>query len=290
MKKSRKTGGLYRLIYKEGTHLAPSKDTKGAYRGTLLDDESEELAGQSEWLKVDESEHIYDMDNGWLSNSINEEPSPEEEVWIEILGAMLAAGTIWIIDEFIAPRVRNWWKERVTPIIQGKGKLKIKRIRTKRVKEGDASHHERALYSNVDIYNIIFKEFEYAHEEYLKDISSEEAQRELMDIFILLVILISKIRKLSGSRIVADNGNSNNYLKGQEIVEKLFSEKYFDSINDILAKNVILLEEKSNILTDIFGFNIIENDKHVPIEVDKIKDKILNLDSNYNEYYQGNGG
>ena len=180
MKKSKKTGGLYRLIYKEGTHLAPSKDTKGAYRGTLLDDESEELAGQSEWLKVDESEHIYDMDNGWLSNSINEEPSPEEEVWIEILGAMLAAGTIWIIDEFIAPRVRNWWKERVTPIIQGKGKLKIKRIKTKRVKEGDASHHERALYSNVDIYNIIFKEFEYAHEEYLKDISSEEAQRELM--------------------------------------------------------------------------------------------------------------
>lgn len=78
-----------------------------------------------EWIKVDANENINEMDNGWLSNSINEELSLKK---------------------------RNWRKGKVTPIIQEKGKPKIKRIKTKRVKK-DASHHVRILPSGVDVFN-----------------------------------------------------------------------------------------------------------------------------------------
>ena len=46
----------YRPIKREGTHLADSNDTEGAYRGNLLDDETNKPVGNSEWIKVDDSE------------------------------------------------------------------------------------------------------------------------------------------------------------------------------------------------------------------------------------------
>ena len=42
----------YEPIIKEGTHLAESHKTEGAYRGILLDDETNQLAGQAEWTQV----------------------------------------------------------------------------------------------------------------------------------------------------------------------------------------------------------------------------------------------
>lgn len=44
--------GAYKLILKDGVHLAKSKNTLGAYRGALLSNETEQLAGQAEFLKL----------------------------------------------------------------------------------------------------------------------------------------------------------------------------------------------------------------------------------------------
>lgn len=41
---------LYRAIHPVGTHLAESKTTKGAYRGMYLDDATNRLAGQTEFV------------------------------------------------------------------------------------------------------------------------------------------------------------------------------------------------------------------------------------------------
>jgi hypothetical protein len=50
----------YRSIIQEGTHLASSKNTDGAYRGSLLDDETNKVVGQAEWEPVEE-----DDDDNW---------------------------------------------------------------------------------------------------------------------------------------------------------------------------------------------------------------------------------
>ena len=76
---------------------------------------------------------------------------------------------------------------------------------------------------------------EEAYEKYMNDMTSEEAQRELLDIFILSALLTTKIRKLSNARII--NGDApEEYLEGQKILERLTAPEYIGSINQILEK------------------------------------------------------
>ncbi|KGM45490.1 hypothetical protein P9D43_29145 [Neobacillus niacini] len=83
--------------------------------------------------------------------------------------------------------------------------------------------------------------------------TSEEAQRELLDIFILTAILCAKIRKLSNSRIRKDRDIPGAYIEGREVIEKLSTPEILDSVNRILENNPSLLEEKSASLVDILG-------------------------------------
>ena len=62
MSNAKSNGDLYRVVKKEGTHLAESKDTPGAVRGTLLSNSNRQLAGQAEFVKIDESELEYSPD------------------------------------------------------------------------------------------------------------------------------------------------------------------------------------------------------------------------------------
>ena len=45
--------GAYKVIIKDGMHLAKSKATDGAFRGTLLSDATKQVSGQAELLKID---------------------------------------------------------------------------------------------------------------------------------------------------------------------------------------------------------------------------------------------
>ena len=86
MSKHRQSGDLYRPIYKEGTHLAPSKDTEGAVRGSLLDNKTNQIAGQAEWVKVDESEFEYDEPYDYQEPRMEKELSPEAQELAQLLG------------------------------------------------------------------------------------------------------------------------------------------------------------------------------------------------------------
>ena len=48
-------GKTYKPVIKPGTHLASSKGTKGAMRGTLLDNKTNKIVGQAEWKEVSDS-------------------------------------------------------------------------------------------------------------------------------------------------------------------------------------------------------------------------------------------
>ena len=56
---SKQGGDLYKHIIKEGTHLAPSKKTPSAFCGTQLSDDTNQVDGQTEWVKVEESDYDY---------------------------------------------------------------------------------------------------------------------------------------------------------------------------------------------------------------------------------------
>ena len=47
---------LYRAVFPEGTHLASSRNTDGAFRGTYLDDETNQIGGQAEFFEAEQDD------------------------------------------------------------------------------------------------------------------------------------------------------------------------------------------------------------------------------------------
>lgn len=253
MGQRRQSGDLYRPVYKEGTHLAPSKNTEGAVRGSLLDDERNQIAGQAEWVKVEESEYGYDEYYDYQGSRQQSELSPEAQELAKLVGEVIAAGTIWVLSEVVAPRAKFWWQEKAAPAMRElwedvKSKKKFRKFR-----KGKLVQSSEIVATTKTVSELVSKELDEAYEKYMYDMTSEEAQRELMDIFILSVTLTAKIRRLANARIIKAGGILGEYIEGKEIIKNLSAPQYVASINHILANNPLLLEEKSTILSEILG-------------------------------------
>lgn len=277
MGQRRQSEDLYRPVYKEGTHLAPSKNTEGAVRGSLLDNEKNQVAGQAEWIKVDESEYGYDEPYDYQEPRLEKGLSPEAQELAQLVGEAIAAGTTWVLSEFVAPRVKFWWKEKVAPAMREKWDDVKSKKKFKKTRKGRPVQSTEIAATSKTVSGMISQELDEAYEKYVHDMTSEESQHELMDIFILSVILAAKIRKLSNAHIVKDGGPQGEYIEGQEIIQKLSAPKYVASINQILENNTLLLEEKSVTLSEILGRSIVLNCLYVPIESNQLREKLMAL-------------
>ena len=144
-------------------------------------------------------------------------------------------------------------------------------------KKSNKIQKERPVQSNKiaatakTVSEMAIHEFDEAHEKYVHNMTSEEAQRELLDIFILSVMLNDKLLKLSNARIVEDGGAPGKYIGGKEIIQKLSTPEYVASINQILENNPLLLQEKSASLSEVLGRSIVLNGQYVPIETTSIE-------------------
>ena len=270
---------LYRPVYKEGTHLAPSKGIEGAVRGSLLDNERNQIAGQAEWIKVDESEYGYDESYNFHEFAQTKELSPEDQELVQLLGAAIAAGTVWVLSEVVAPRVKFWWQEKAAPVVREKWRA-VKRKNSKRNLKEKSVQISEVADTTESVSGMISQELDNAYEKYIYDMTSEEAKRELMDIFILSVILTSKIRKLSYARITKYGDTTGEHIEGQEIIQKLSSPEYIASINQILENNPLLLKEKLATLSEILGCRIVIDGQYVPIEGARIREDMMGNESN----------
>lgn len=277
MGQRRQSRDLYRPIYKEGTHLAPSKDTEGAVRGSLLDNDTNQIAGQAEWVKVDESEYGYDESYDYQEPRLEKELSPEAQETAQLLGEAIAAGTIWVLREVVAPRVKCWWQEKAAPVMREMWDEVKNSKKLKKTEKGKSVQSIEIAATSKTVSGMVSQEFDEAYEKYVHDMASEEAQRELMDIFILSVMLTAKIRKLSNARIIKDDGAPGEYIEVQDIIQKLSNTKYVASINQILENNSLLLEEKSHTLSEILGRSIVLNGQYVPIESNQFREKLMVL-------------
>lgn len=277
MSQGKLDGDLYRVVHKKGTHLAPSKNTEGAVRGSLLDNETNQLAGQAEWVKVDESEYGYDEPYDYQETRWEKELSPEAQEFAKLVGEAIAAGTVWVLREVVTPRVKLWWQEKAAPAMREKwGDVKNKNTLKKTRRERSMQSTEIAATSQT-VPGMVSQELDDAYEKYVHDMTSKEAQRELLEIFILSVMLTAKIRKLSCARIIRDGGTPGEYIEGQEIIQKLSEPEYVASINQILENNPLLLEEKSATLSEILGYSIVFNGQYVPIESTQVREKLMVL-------------
>lgn len=245
----------YKALYDEDTHLASSNDTRGAVRGNLLDNETNKPVGNAEFIEIDPNEiynqgyqdalneqQPYDYIDDYYNNdySNKRQLSPEEEELAELVGRAIAAGIIWIGEEVIAPAVSKWWKEKASP--------KINKLWNSLTKK---NNNEISVKENSKAVGFAFEnQIEEAYSKYRSNMTDEEAQKELLDIFILSAIMAKKIQKLSSANIISK----------EDMVGILTSEKYINSINTILHNNPILLEQKANELSEILGCSFKESE------------------------------
>jgi hypothetical protein len=272
MDKDKQKRVLYEPILKKGTHLAPSKEIEGAVLGSELDDKTNKLQGQAKWREVEVSEFDYDDPYVYQETQPEYELTPEEQAIAKMLGEAVAAGTIWVLDEVVIPKVKSVWQKRVLPSIKEQWhKFKVVKNSNKIKRHWFGKNAEVVKNSEI-VSGLVTHDLDQAYEKYVHDMTSEEAQRELLDIFILSILLTAKIRKLSTARIVKNSSIPSEYIYGQVIIQKLTSTGYLGSINQILENNPMLLEEKSAILSELFGYSIVLNRQYIPIEVDQFKD------------------
>lgn len=264
MNKSKPEGDLYRVVKKKGTHLAESKDTPGAVRGTLLSDSNRQLAGQAEFIKVEDNNYDFYTSPTYDGMDKPAELTDEEREMAELLGEFAAALILALVTA-AAPHVKRWWQDKAAPGI----KRKWREIKDKKVSKRQRSKSVESE-NQVEVEETLLL-IDRTYEEYQNDMTSVEAQKELLDIFILTAITEAKIRRLSNSRVVNEK-NPFEYIEGKEIAEKLSSPQFVDSINEILQTNPVLLDEKTPILSFVLGHTLIQDGEFVPIQNEAVRE------------------
>lgn len=208
------------------------------------------------------------------------ESSKEDNELAKFIGELAAVVVIELVH-VATPYIKRWWKDTAVPGIKKKWNSITKKIESTQPIEGEDSAQDyttEIATSNGITPDMVSKVIDEAYENYREKISSEEAQKQLIDITILSAILAGKIRKFSNACINEDGEMPDNYLEWQKAMEKLTTHKVTDSINAILESNTSLLDEnRARILSDILGYSVITDGRFIPIENYRFK-KVLSLE------------
>ena len=181
-----------------------------------------------------------------------------------------------IVSEKAVLGFENWLKNHRN---QNKKKQSVKKelLTTRRIKA------EQILESqNLKVTGMVCREsntpsteFDFVYEKYRINMTSEEVQKELIDIFMLEVIRAKKIWKVSHANIVDAEDSNSAYLEGEVLIEKLSSPEVLSSINTLLKSKPELLEEWEAIaLSDILGRSLVKDGQFTPIESVSIKNAL----------------
>lgn len=269
---------LYRVVRKKDSHLNTKINLDGSKAAIQFTDDSNNLSGPVDIVEVDESElkerYCYPVESSCQEVAL----TPEQQELAEIIGKAIAAGVTWLTIEVVIPGARKLWKERVSPAIARKWNSIKQNSNSPKVANyiKYASYEPRTEAISVqcgDTSGMVVHELNDAYSKYVYDITSEEAQRELLDIFILSVILATKVNKLKSYRVI--NGEaSSDYIEGQQIINRLSTPEFINAINQLLRSNRVLLEEKASTLTDVLGCTVYKNGKLVPIDVIQLRENL----------------
>lgn len=187
---------LYRLIPEEGKHLAESHDTEGAFRGVYLDDETNKPSGAGEFVKVDLDDLIEHDDDQVLD-------TPSDSSDGAAIGLLSAAGAfvLGVIATKAAPHVKKWATEKAGPAI----KRLFKKDHTDDVDMSESTELSEKVVSEQATLSTEVS-IDVAYNEYRENMSSEEAQRELVEAFILYLESMRKVKRVANANVIDSNG------------------------------------------------------------------------------------
>lgn len=125
-------GKRYKPIIPEGTHLASSKNTYGAKRGALLDNDTNKVVGQAEFVEEEEDEYNYSKSENSSSSSLGK--------------GLLAGGVaVGILAAALCANKRNTESYALSEEERIKNEIKLERLRQKEIRKYERRDKRNAI-------------------------------------------------------------------------------------------------------------------------------------------------
>ncbi|MET0604623.1 MAG: hypothetical protein ABW167_21760 [Baekduia sp.] len=229
--------GTYK--YKKGSTPDQSRETAGAWRGTLRDDGGH-LDGQAEFIPGDEDE--YDNEPVYIYANEQREAdarSRERSELEELLGNLMILGVL-VAFEKAEPHVKRWWSEQAVPAVKSAwNKLARRREARSQVVVAES------VTVSVEAPEDTGQEVVAALEAYKASMSSAEARDRFVAALMARLFSDEQLRILRDARI--EHGEGPHAL--ERAAEAVTAQQVGESITLMLEANPSLLNEQT--LTDL---------------------------------------
>lgn len=246
---------LYRAVYPEGTHLASSRNTDGAFRGTYLNDETNQISGQAEFVEAEQ-------DDG-------EQPEDASDVLARVV-VLAAAFAFGVVTTKAAPKVKSWWQDSAYPSLKYRlSSLLLKKKTEKDVRVKKAEPIDRPEISLEGVSTETFStEVAAALADTRAVMSSEEAQRRFIAMIIAAAVVAEQFRRLQDAHI---EGGEEELQKFRKTLTDISTEPVVDLINKMLETNDGLNEDAGPTLVELLGGGGRVDGKYVPLRLEQLQ-------------------
>ena len=283
----------YRINQTEGTHVVMSKETDGAVRAMEFTDEGNKLVGPAELIPAEEEKTE-------IRYVRLRDPRPSEPTFGQQLKAQVgyevrrsvARGLETLTDNLLDMAFSSFdsWREdrrrQKQRQLQIEHEERLARIRSQRLeaerqarKEREAAakaEAEKAQQDAAERAQTITpsSEFNEAYDGFRINMTSEEAQREFIDAYMLYMLSAKKMYKLKHATIVDEKTGKT--INGEDWVQGLCQPEILASFNAILSANPMMLENWQAVaLADILGRELVVNGTYVAIEAEALRQCLI---------------
>lgn len=246
----------YKILKTEGTHTVASKDTRGTTRALEFKDGTNKLVGPVELVEV-----------RTRAPKRYEDFSTGGQLIIDLAEMIVPKITEYLTEKAISSF--DYWLQNQTKQMKKKQSVKKEAFEMRKSKGEQILESQKSKTTGMirNESHVPFTEFDFVFEEYRINMTSEEVQKELIDIFMLEVIRAKKIWKVSHANIVDAKNLKGAYSEGKVLIERLSNPEVLSYINDLLESKPELLEEWETIaLSDILGRGLLKDGQFTPIE------------------------
>lgn len=247
-------GPLYRAVYPEGTHLASSRNTDGAFRGTYLNDETNQIGGQAEFVEAEQDD--------------DEQPEGVFDVLAQVV-VLAAAFAFGVVTTKAAPKVKSWWQDSAYPSLKCRLSSLLLKKTEKNVGVKKAEPIDRP---EINLEGISTETFSTEVAAALADtravMSSEEAQRRFIAMIIAAAVAAEQFRRLQEAHI---EGGEEELQKFRKALTDISTEPVVDLINKMLETNDGLNEDAGPTLVELLGGGGRVDGKYVPLRLEQLQ-------------------
>ncbi|MHA7263731.1 hypothetical protein ACX80W_11075 [Arthrobacter sp. TMN-37] len=256
----------------DGQHLGFSRDTAGAYRAHLFDDQTNDLVGHAELFEPNEDDedpphiqYIYVPDSGATEH--------RELTAEELAAAVVALVRLGIIVATLAaraaPRVRRWWHRAIPPIKSTSDSAFLTMKSTWNRFSGSSKRGAApavTIPGNVPVRAESSTELVVAFQDYRNRMSSAEARKRFVAAVMARAFSEEQLKMLHNVKI----GDENDPATLRAAMEALTPQQVGETITSLLEKNQSLLDRASLAeLGSIVG-EIRPDGEHVPLTVERV--------------------